>query len=102
MTVIGADKLEPLGFRDEESLLPFSARSFGGYRLLMEYFICPWRYLFLRLNGLREFLRGLSGDTFEINILFSQGDPGLAGAVKVFRLGTFLYAGRRTCISASF
>lgn len=87
--VVGAEQVEPLGFRDEESLLPFSARSFGGYRLLMEYFICPWRYLFVRLNGLREFMHGLSGGELEINILFSRADPGLTGAVKASDLALF-------------
>jgi type VI secretion system protein ImpG len=44
--VMPAANIEPVGFIDEEALLPVVARSFRGYRLLHEYFTFPQRFLF--------------------------------------------------------
>lgn len=48
--------LQPVGFRDEEALLPYPDNAFSGYRLLQEYFSLPEKFHFLDLTGL-EFLR---------------------------------------------
>jgi len=50
------DQLQPVGFRDEEALLPYPDNAFSGYRLLQEYFSLPEKFHFLDLNGL-GFLR---------------------------------------------
>jgi type VI secretion system protein ImpG len=42
----------PIGFEDAESLLPYPARSFTGYRLLTEYFAFPDKFLFFDITGL--------------------------------------------------
>lgn len=44
--------LTPAGFDETESLLPYSRRSFGGYRLLQEYLSFPQKFLFLDLAAL--------------------------------------------------
>ncbi len=44
--------IRPVGFEDEEAVLPFSQRSFPGYRLLFEYFAFAERFLFFDLSGL--------------------------------------------------
>jgi type VI secretion system protein ImpG len=38
------------GFSSDESLLPGDSRAFWGYALLLEYFVCPEKYLFVNLN----------------------------------------------------
>jgi type VI secretion system protein ImpG len=39
--VLPSSNIEPVGFLDDEALLPVVARSFRGYRLLQEYFVFP-------------------------------------------------------------
>ena len=45
-------RIRPVGFDDDEALLPVTLRSFQGYRLLQEYFAFPQRYRFFELSGL--------------------------------------------------
>jgi type VI secretion system protein ImpG len=45
-------KLRPMGFAEDEDVLPYPHRSFVGYRLLQEYFAFPEKFFFLSLNGL--------------------------------------------------
>jgi len=47
-----AQNLRPMGFAEEEGVLPYPRRSFVGYRLLQEYFAFPEKFFFLSLNGL--------------------------------------------------
>jgi type VI secretion system protein ImpG len=54
--------LRPVGFADDESMLPYTRRSFHGYRLLQEYFAFPEKFFFLELSGL-EALRAAGFDT---------------------------------------
>jgi type VI secretion system protein ImpG len=49
-----ANCLRAGGFREEESILPYPAHSFGGYRLLQEYFTCLPKFLFVELHGLER------------------------------------------------
>jgi type VI secretion system protein ImpG len=44
--------LRPMGFGEEEDVLPYPQRSFVGYRLLQEYFAFPEKFFFVSLNGL--------------------------------------------------
>ncbi|HZD03870.1 MAG TPA: type VI secretion system baseplate subunit TssF, partial [Longimicrobiales bacterium] len=45
-------ELHPVGFEDEEGLLPYPRQAFLPYRTLQEYFVFPEKYLFLDLSGL--------------------------------------------------
>ncbi|HSG81346.1 MAG TPA: type VI secretion system baseplate subunit TssF [Gemmatimonadota bacterium] len=45
-----ASVLTPVGFAEDEGMLPYPRRSFSGYRLLQEYFTFPQKYLFLDLS----------------------------------------------------
>ncbi len=40
--------LRPVGFAEDEGMLPYPRRVFPGYRLLQEYFAFPDKFLFLR------------------------------------------------------
>jgi type VI secretion system protein ImpG len=85
---LGRGAVRSMGFADEEALIPPARRQFSGYRLLQEYFAFPQRFLFVRLCGLRPALRQLSGDRFEIIVLFNRGAGDLERTVNAdnFRL----------------
>ena len=46
--------LKPVGFGEDEGMLPYPSRSFIGYRLLQEYFTFPEKFFFLDLTGLED------------------------------------------------
>ncbi len=64
--------LEPCGFDEQESLLPYSRRSFDGYRLLQEYFSFPAKFLFFRLNGLDTMAAVEPTEEVEVLFYFSR------------------------------
>ncbi len=45
-------RFEPVGFDDDESVLPHPRRSFRGFRILTEFFALPERFRFVALRGL--------------------------------------------------
>lgn len=47
-----ASSLTPVGFEEEQGVLPLPRRAFLPYRLLTEYFVFPEKYLFFDLEGL--------------------------------------------------
>jgi len=71
----------PVGYEDDEALLPASLRGFEGYRLLQEYFAFPQRFLFFDLQGVGAAMRKLGGQELEIVILFTRSDAALQQAV---------------------
>ncbi len=77
--VLPPSKIEPVGFSDEEALLPVGARSFSGYRLLHEYFAFPQRFLFFRLSGLINSVKRCDSNTLDIFILLNNENPELDG-----------------------
>ena len=91
---IPASNLRPVGFEENETLLPYSRRSFIGYRLLQEYFVFPEKFFFIDVNGL-DILRGSTfEDRFEIIFLLSPYERQdrnevleLGVSAKTFRLG---------------
>lgn len=56
------------GFDEQEAVLPYPRRSFEGFRLIQEYFYCPEKFMFFRLEGL-EALRN-SGFTGGCEVVF--------------------------------
>jgi type VI secretion system protein ImpG len=79
--VILDDPVRPLGFEDEEALLPFGPRSFQGYRLLSEYFALPSRFLFANLVRLATAIRHCASPDLEIVIVLDAQDARLEKAV---------------------
>ncbi len=67
--------VEPVGFDADQSLFPFPARSFDGYRLLQEYFTLAEKFLFVDLKGLGELSRVPVGDRFRVEIRFDRALP---------------------------
>jgi type VI secretion system protein ImpG len=75
--LLGPGALQPVGFDDDEALLPPPTRSLRGYRLLREYAALPARFLFFRLAGLRPALAGCHGRELDILVLLGRVDPQL-------------------------
>lgn len=66
---LGRMKLRPMGFAPDESLLPYTQRSFQGYRILQEYFCFQEKFLFFQLDGLQAAIKA-AGVAEEMEILF--------------------------------
>lgn len=91
---LGAAALRPVGFSEDEALLPYPRRSFSGYRLLQEYFAMPEKFLFVDIAGLDRAWPAGFKNSFELTFLFSDVggenrrqrlETGISP--KVFRLG---------------
>lgn len=75
-------ELQPVGLANDESLLPHDPRTFEGFRLLMEYFAFPQRFLFFRVAGLREVIRHFRGKRLELAFSLSDADPKLSSRMN--------------------
>lgn len=77
-----ADSVQPLGFEDDEALLPVTATGFSGHRLVQEYFAFAQRFQFVRINDLQKVLATMNVPDVEIVVLFSRGDAALEKLVS--------------------
>lgn len=86
---IGVEEgLRQVGFKEEEALLPFTKRSFSGYRLLTEYFAFPYKFLFFDVYGLDKAIAAKFGSHFDIIIHLKDVTPPVAPIVgDTFKLG---------------
>ncbi|MCW5955514.1 MAG: type VI secretion system baseplate subunit TssF [Pyrinomonadaceae bacterium] len=83
-----ADVIKPVGFADDEAILPYTNRSFSGYRLLSEYFAFPYKFLFLDIFGLDQAINAKFGSHFDIVIRLKDVTPPTAPVTTdTFRLG---------------
>lgn len=87
--VLPRTTIRPLGFGDDEALLPHGPRSFQGYRLLAEYFACHQRFLSVELSGLSAGFAPLNEPLIDIFILLDRYDSQLEGAVDAETFGLF-------------
>jgi type VI secretion system protein ImpG len=78
---LGRDAIQPVGFAREQALIPYTTRSFSGYRLLHEYFAFPERFRFVELAGLRKVLARHKGDEIELVIPLARSDGALGALV---------------------
>ncbi len=76
------------GFDPSAALLPSSARTFEGHRLLREYFAMPERFFFFELKGFQPALAKCVGNHLEIIIALDESSSRLEQQVKTpcFRL----------------
>ncbi|PLC02104.1 type VI secretion system baseplate subunit TssF [Variovorax sp. RO1] len=86
---LGDEAIRHEGFDPEQSLLPYDARSFQGYRLLHEYFAFPERYLFFSVKHLRAAASAIGGTTMEIVILLDRADADLERLVDAKHFSLF-------------
>lgn len=87
--VLPKSSLAPVGFGRDEGLLPYSARSFPGYRLLTEYFAFPQKFCFFDLAGIQPRHLARFGNHLEIYLYINRSSPELEKGVSKdnFRLG---------------
>ncbi len=64
--------LRPVGFGPDEGMLPYTPRSFLGYRLLQEYFSFPEKFLFFDLHELGRAARTGFKEGLEIAIFLDR------------------------------
>ena len=76
-----ASSVQPVGYHDDEAMLPATLRGFAGTRLIQEYFAFPERFLFLDIQDIRPALARIPGNTVEVILLFQETGSGLDGAV---------------------
>jgi type VI secretion system protein ImpG len=81
--VLPAAAIAPVGFADDEALLPWPARSFSGFRLLTEYFAFPEKFLFFDLLNIENKTLLETGNRMEIFIYFNRAVPELERAVGI-------------------
>ena len=79
----------PLGFAENEALLPYTPRSFQGYRLLQEYFAFPERYMFVELTQLQTALQQASENEIDIIILLNRSNTRLINEIDASRFALF-------------
>lgn len=75
---LGHKAVTPAGFAENESLLPYTSRSFEGYRYLQEFFSLPEKFLFIDVNTDVAALSDPMVEGFTLNFKFNrQFDPQL-------------------------
>ncbi|KPY01293.1 type VI secretion system baseplate subunit TssF [Pseudomonas ficuserectae] len=62
---ISADQVQPVGFAEDESLIPYPLNTFRGYRYLQEYFCFPEKFLFSDIGGL-QIITSVSEDVLKV------------------------------------
>ncbi len=68
-------RIRPVGFTEDEGILPYPDISFPGYRLLAEYFAFPEKFLFVDLVDLGGLELERHEETFELFFEFSERPP---------------------------
>ena len=74
--------IQPIGFNQQEALLPYTPPSFQGYRLLQEYFALPQRFMFFELMNLQPVLQRCTQTSVEFVILLDSAKPELEDLVS--------------------
>jgi type VI secretion system protein ImpG len=69
--------IKAVGFAESEGLLPYTRRSFVGYRFLQEYFAFPQRFLFVDFTELMPHVAKCAGTELEIVVLLTRRDAEL-------------------------
>jgi len=82
-------KIMPMGFDEDQALLPASPKSFEGYRLISEYFAFQQRFLFFQLNGLRKVLAKCPTNTLDISIPLRKLQNRMESVVDADNFGLF-------------
>ncbi|MFT5589931.1 MAG: type VI secretion system protein ImpG [Bradyrhizobium sp.] len=73
-TLLPKAAVQPLGFDEDQALLPSGKRTFQGYRLLQEYFAFSARYLFVELSGLAPALTACDETEIDVIVLLNRAD----------------------------
>jgi len=74
-TVLPVHALRPVGFERDEGMLPYSDRSFLGYRLLEEYLAFPEKFFFFEVTGLSRAIQAGTGFSLELILTLDREFP---------------------------
>lgn len=74
--------LSTVGFEHNESVLPYGKKSFDGYRLLVEQFVFPQKFLFVELVDLLSKLTPEFNDEVQFHFYFSAPSPELESNIN--------------------
>lgn len=87
--LLGPDSIQTVGFGRDEEILPYSPRSFSGYRILSEYFAFPQKFCFFDLVGLNEELLENLGNQIQLRFYLNRTSSELEHNISesTFRLG---------------
>jgi type VI secretion system protein ImpG len=86
--ILSADAIRQVGFDEPQGMLPYTKRSFIGYRLLTEYFTFPYKFLFFDIFGIDQAILQKFGSHFDIIIhLKDITPPRTAITADNFKLG---------------
>lgn len=89
-TVVALDQaVLPVGFDDEQALLPIGPKSFQGYRLLNEYFAFQQRFLFFDVTGLQQALKRCQETVVDLLIPLGSVQPRLENMIDAGNFGLF-------------
>ncbi|MBL0938799.1 MAG: type VI secretion system baseplate subunit TssF [Gemmatimonadaceae bacterium] len=69
---LGSRAIKPVGFDEDDVMLPHPSRSFVGYSLLQEFFAFPEKFHFLDVQGLGDAMRRLQA-TDRVEVIFLIG-----------------------------
>ncbi len=83
------DALKQVGFDRDQGMVPYSPRSFLGYRLLVEFFAFPEKFHFLDLSGWKQAIAAGAHQRVEVVLYFDRRIESLEQWVEadVFKLG---------------
>ncbi|MFC1751341.1 type VI secretion system baseplate subunit TssF, partial [Pseudomonadota bacterium] len=86
---LGKRNVLEVGYSADEGMLPYSSRSFMGYRLLTEYFVFPQKFLFFEFGNLPAGVFEKRGQTIELFFYFNSESTELERGVSAdtFALG---------------
>jgi type VI secretion system protein ImpG len=85
--ILGPEAVRPVGFDRDEGILPSSARSAPGYRLLTEYFAFPEKFLFFEIAGLTAKTLVEAGPNLEIFLYLNRSSTELERTVNAASFG---------------
>ncbi len=92
--ILPGSALQPVGFGEDDGMVPYPRRSFMGYGLIQEYFCFPQKFFFLDLTSLNRICAAGFGNRAEIVILISAFERSdrrqmleLGVSARTFRLG---------------
>ncbi len=86
---LGSNIIRPVGFGENQSLLPYPDASFTGYRLLTEYFVFPEKFMFVDFIGMQKHLKDSASDKLDLYIYLRSSDVELEHNIseQTFALG---------------
>jgi type VI secretion system protein ImpG len=87
--LLDKNQIRGIGFDGDQALIPYSAASFQGYRLLSEYFALRERYLFVELSGIGEAVRRCESSEIDITLLFDRSDRDLGNSIDRSNIALF-------------